>query len=271
MALKFKEIPTSKNHLEEIADFWEIETIKHPGQFVSKRQILKSMSHGSDELDHRGIESVDDRILDRLDDAFSELCRRVTSTSFKYPFDFSQSGIRLKEEGVEKDIYLFLLLATRFNMRNDKIQNDIDGTKIFERLSAEIAKVYFGERSKSCVFGTATGGNFESKVKNLVRKIGDGGGFKNPYNNPVTKNDDGVDVVVWIDFADGETGKLLAFGQCKTGTSWNQSVSALSIHNFCQTWFQKPPLPHGFVPLPMLFLCDTLQRELNREENFMTG
>jgi hypothetical protein len=145
-------------------------------------------------------------------------------------------------------------------MTNNKIQNNVDATLLFEELCAVVGVNYLGKNSDSCVFGTANPGNFEAKVNDLILKIGEGGAFKNTNNNPPTKNDDAVDIVVWKNFADQRIGKLLAFGQCKTGTSWHDEIHKLKPNVFCDNWFYNAPI---LPPLPVIFICDTLNEHSN--------
>ncbi len=261
MTYKIPNSPHAKAPKEEKADFWEIQALRNPGQYISRTQISRIIATGLDEIDHKGIESEDDELESDLDEVFSELQRRQEFSSGKYPFSFTKYSIILNEEtSLFKDVYLYLLLCTRFNMRDSKVHNGIDGTLLFEELCAVVAFNYFGETSKSYVFGTANPGNFENKVKDLINKIGEGQTFKNPNNNPPTKNDDGVDIVAWKDFADKRIGKLIAFGQCKTGTSWQDAIYKLKPGDFCDKWFHESPI---FDPLPLIFICDTLNEDFN--------
>ncbi|MCB9136153.1 MAG: hypothetical protein H6636_12050 [Anaerolineales bacterium] len=261
MTYKFPSLPSKQAYKEEIADFWEIQALRNPGQYISSTQISRVIATGLDEIIHEGIESEDDDLDAILDDVFRELQSRSAFSQGKYPFSFKKYSLMLDEENnTIKQVYLFLLLCTRFNMTQSKMHNEIDGTLLFEELCADIILSYFGQSSKSYIFGTANPGNFENKVKDLIHKIGEGGGFKNPNNNFPTKNDDAVDIVVWKDFADKRIGKLIGFGQCKTGTSWNDEIHKLKPRNFCDNWFRENPV---IDPLPLVFICDTLNEDFN--------
>lgn len=266
MPYKIPNLPSAKAYLEEKADFWEIQALINTGQFYSQMSMIRAISRELDEINHDGIESEDDKLDDNLSDVYFELTERAKSIQDRYPFEFGKYSIRLKEENsIYKDIYLFLLLCTRFSMNKaeNKVRNGVDATLLFEDLCALVGENYFGYNSKSLVFGTATEGNFEGKIKNLIKSIGEGEGFKNSNNNIPTKNDDGIDVVVWRDFADMRISKLIGFGQCKTGTSWQDEVKKLNPDHFCENWLYEKP---AFPPLRMVFICDTL----NVEKNFVT-
>lgn len=263
MGYKIPNLPGARAYLEEKADFWEIQALTHTGSFRSQMQIGRAISKELNEIDHTGIISEDDDLDDNLSDVYKELTERSISCCGKYPFEFGKYSIKLQDSAsVEKDVYLFLLLCTRFlmNRHENKVRNNIDATQVFEDLCAEVAKKYFGNNSESLVFGTANAGNFEEKIKGLIKSIGEGEGYKNPNNNYPTKNDDGIDVVVWKHFTDKRIGKLIGFGQCKTGTTWQDEVKKLNTNHFCENWFYEKPV---FPPIPMVFICDTLNLERN--------
>lgn len=245
MPYKIPGLPSAEAYKEETADFWEVQAVRNPGMYVSSTHISKIIAKELDEINHEGIESEDDALDKELEDVLLELQSRPKYSSAGYPFDFGKFSVKLNEnEGLLKDVYLFLLLCTRFNMTNNKVHDGIDGTLLFEKLCAYVAKEYFGENSTSFVFGTAEAGSFPEKVRNMIIKIGEGDSFKNPNNTPPTKNDDSVDIVVWKEFADKRIGKLIGFGQCKTGTSsWRDDKHKLKPRDFCARWFVQGMRP----------------------------
>ena len=265
MPYKIPALPGVKAYKEEKADFWEVQAIRCPGLFVSNIQISKVLARGLDEISNEGLEDENDELNSNLDDVLLELQNRPKYCSHGYPFTFNKFSIKLDEnESDLKKVYLFLLLCTRFNMKTNKIHGRVDGTLLFERLCTHVAKNYFGSNSQSFVFGTAKPCNFETKVRDMISKIGEGNSFKNPNHNPPTKKDDSIDVVAWKEFSDARIGKLIAFGQCKTGTSnWREDKHKLKPRDFCTKWFQEEPV---LPPLPLVFICDTM----NENRNFWT-
>ena len=265
MTYKIPFLPSPRAYKEELADFWEILALRQPGQYISGTEVSRIINIASDEIGYEGIESASDQLEAGLEAVFLELQRRKEFSGGKYPFSFKRYSFILNmEDSLYKDVYIFLLLCTRFNMKENKVHNGVDGTLLFEELCAIVASNYFGEASESYVFGTATRGNFEGKVNALIDKIGEGEAFRNLNSNPPTKNDDAVDVVVWKEFSDKRVGKLVAFGQCKTGTSWHDDIQKLKPSDFCTNWFYRPLV---IDPLPIVFLCDTL----NEDKNFYTS
>jgi hypothetical protein len=258
MAYKIPDLPSARAYKEETADFWEVQAIRFPEMFVSQRHIVKEIARSLDEKTHDGIESEDDTLDDSFDEILNELATRVKASANRYPFEISKYAIKLKnEDSIHKDLYIFLLLSTRFNMTAEKNQNGEDATELFEELCAIAIKNFFGGNTQSFVFGTAVAGSFKDKVQDLILRIGEGGSYRNPNHTDATpKKDDGIDVVAYKDFTDGKIGKLIAFGQCKTGhSSWKDGKLKLRPSDFCQKWFSTPVVYH---PLRLLFICDTM-------------
>ena len=132
-----------------------------------------------------------------------------------------------EEAGARHAIYKYLLLATRLNMKDDRRHAGCDGAHLFEELAAESARCYLGDRSESLVFGTAAGtAGFSGKVDDLCARLGEGGGFRNPDDVAPTERDGKLDVVAWKSFSDRRPGKLIAFGQCKTGTHYRAAFAS---------------------------------------------
>lgn len=257
MSYKINGLPSKKAYKEETADFWEIQAIQNPDIFVSNISISKIIAKEFDEFNNEGIESEEDEYGVVLDDVFAHLKNRVHYTDSSYPFKFGNFSICIGEiKKTSSYLYLFLLLSTRFDMNKNKIQKGVDGTKLFEHISANAARNFFGRNAESIVFGTGVSGDFEDKVRELIKKLGEGGAFTNPNSNPVTKNDDSIDVVVWKEFADERQGKLIGFCQCKTGTSWKDDIHKLKPVEFCNSWLLKHPV---FPPIPIVFIADVLK------------
>jgi hypothetical protein len=263
MSYQIPEIPSKKAYIEEFADFWEVNALGNPQMPVSQRDIARQIGYSFDELNHDGIESEDDGLEARFDEIQKEHVFREQAIGNKYPFEIKKYALKLKEESsIYKDLYLFLLLATRLNMTAEKNQNGIDGALLFEEICASAIGNYFGDKTESFVFGTAVSGSFKDKIADLIRKIGEGGSYSNPDPVPLTKKKDGgVDIVAYKNFADGRSGKLIAFGQCKTGTStWRKDKNGLQPQDFCTNWFSEYPV---YTPLSLLFICDTMNIAYN--------
>ena len=128
--------------------------------------------------------------------------------------------------------------------------NKIDGCEIFEFLAKETVLDYLGRgRAKALVFGTAVGNGFKEKINMLARELNDGGGYK---DRGVTEHakDAQIDIVAWIPFRDKSIGKLILFGQCKTGDSWQDQINQLNpecVHDYFVNFQDNTPLKAFFV------------------------
>ena len=195
-----------------------------------------------------------------IESAFSEIERRIEACDGRYPFQVDSTATALRYLPISNDCkhlaYKCLLLATRLNMSSNRIHAGIDGTNLMEWISANVARRYLGDRAESLVFGTAESApDFPRRVESLCHSIGEGGGFENRSGNSRRVKDDKLDVVAWKAFADRREGKLVAFGQCKTGTNWKRDVTQLQPGNFCSKWFKSQPV---LEPLRMFFISEAL-------------
>lgn len=247
-------MPSPWAETNELADFAELKCWKSGS--VSVRQILSYLGRIDDNEDDAGCDDSEDRNADLLEDVMTEIERRERACGSGYPFILGPHGdfIRCSEPEPEKAqsaVYLYLLLATRLNMKDSRAHAEIDGTTLLEPLSAHAIESYLGsKKAKSLVFGTRAEGGFEYKVDKLCRVLGEGGGFLNEGKVPVCARDDKLDVVAWIPFADRLPGQLIVFAQCKTGTNWLGSSSELRIDTFTKRWIEG-----SFVVDPVRAFC----------------
>lgn len=176
----------------------------------------------------------------------NEIDRRESACASGYPFALNQQGTALRcsvlePEETQSVVYLYLLLSNRLNMKKNRTHAGIDGTKLLENLSAHALKTYLGPDKAQClVFGTARKGSFKNKINELCDRLGEGSGFRNRDKKPVRKKDGLLDIVAWIPFADRRPGQLILFGQCKTGTTWENSTSQLQPEGFISKWMLEP-------------------------------
>ena len=146
-------------------------------------------------------------------------------------------------------------------MQSDREHDGLNGTELFEEFCLHVAWSYFGGGGAKPVgkllFGTArqrlqwsnkrspSQSQFGAHVNELCERIGEGSHFrsKDPIQT-LRPKDDKLDVVVWRSFSDQMPGKLIAFGQCKTGSNWPDDISQLQPHSFCLNWMHnQPPVP----------------------------
>lgn len=246
--------PSTRAPRHELADFIEL-TCWRDGR-ASATHFSRLLGR-LEENDYSISGVPEEETLERtIEEAYEEIEHRYTACRGGYPFRIENNGYSITydyQSGNPRHyVYQYLLLATRLNMNNNRNHAGIDGTLLFEKVAAETAREYFGSHAESLVFGTAAGeSSFESKVNDLCNRLQEGGGFQ--ANRPIrtTARDGKLDVVVWKPFTDGFPGKLIGFGQCKTGTHYRDSLTQLQPMAFRDKWLRSaivvPPVRMFFV------------------------
>src|SRR2546423_348860 len=148
--------PSYRSGAVRIADYAEFIALKGPHYRASQTDIIAS-------FDRREDEDEDD--FERpVVDAFEELSLRqehLGRFSRHYPFKLESTSLVFRPSMTQqKLLYLFLLLATRLNMRDDRRHAGYDGAALFERFSCEVARNFWSGGSPdkmvgALVFGTA--------------------------------------------------------------------------------------------------------------------
>ena len=254
--------PSSRAPEHELADFAELLCWQQGS--TSATQLAQSLGRLAENEYSDGVPE-EEEIPREVEGAFQEIERRIEACNGGYPFSLDDKGnaLRMIDNTADGEyiVYKYLLLATRLNMGttkgNYRVQARIDGTQLFERLSAEICREYFGHHAESMVFGTAAGKtNFPGKIEELCDRIKEGDGYAPRGANRKNQKDGKLDVVVWKPFSDGLLGKFVAFGQCKTGTTYKNTLTQLRPDSFCKKYMQSPlALP----PLRMFFIAEALR------------
>lgn len=253
---KIPDLPSPESKTHELADF--VELLCWVNGVISKRDILAKLGRLSENDNPTGPDDDDSANDNTLDEVMVEIERREMACQDRYPFSLDNSGTILtfrseSFDNSESYLYLYLLLSTRLNMKKDKKHAELDGTQLFETLSAHALKNYIGpDRSESMVFGTAIDGSFIEKVDDLCRRVGEGNGFKNVDGDDVPTNakDGKLDTVNWIPFSDKLPGKLIIFGQSKTGTNWKDHTSQTQPEKFIRKWVDG-----AFTVIPIRAFC----------------
>ena len=250
--------PREKNALSSFADQVEIRCLRE--QQISAQDILSELGMVEE------CETDEDEIVREgfIDDLIEEIKNREKWCSGNYPFDIDGSPpvmVLRRDDSPVIELYKFLLYATNGDMKKNCTNNDVNATLLFEELSEITVKIYLGEGAETFLFGTANKDfkNFQQRITELIQRMNEGKGFKEqPKENYDYTKDDGLDVAAWIPFGDGYPGQLIVFGQCKTGTSWdNNTLTDLQPDSFCKRWFQEQPV---YTPVRLFFLNEGLDR-----------
>lgn len=246
--------PNSQDPAPIVADYIELQCLLTQTP-ISSYSLRSMFSISDDEIDNEGVESSDDLSVDAIEDGIKECEQRAAFCSTKYPFKVNANSLELQPEaGAYREIYQFLLLSTRLNMNEQKVQAGHDATKLFEELCADVAGEYFGQHSKTMVFGTAGAGGFQQKVEDVISKLNLVSTYKVPFGSTGRQKDAVVDVVVWIPFADKKDSQMIALGQCKTGTHWEGMLTSTQPDVFFDSYFNGKP----FADVErMFFVCES--------------
>lgn len=240
---KLPNLPSPRSTAAEMADFMEI--VAWENGRTSQREISAYLGRLDDNHNNIGCDDDDDTNLERLDEVMIEVERRGSACRGGYPFRLDDAGTVLHHVADANDhralLYQYFLLSTRMNMRDDKMHAGIDGTHLLEEISRDALKNYFGwSRARSIVFGTSMPGPFSEKVNGLCRDLREGDCFRDNAGNPDAQQDDKLDTVTWIPFSDELPGQVIAFGQCKTGSTWHDDAGELRPDSFIKKWFERP-------------------------------
>ena len=229
---------------------------------TSIREVANHLGQVDDNEPEQGIEDSEDRILQMLDEVMQEAEARSDACGAGYPFTQNAAGVltydETKKRHPQSRIYCYLLLSTRLNMAEDRTQAEIDGTWLFEQLAVPTLCNYLGARSRSVIFGTsAAERSFPARVNGLCNALHEGGGFESRSGRIPSAGDDKLDVVAWTPFSDKLPGKIILFGQCKTGTNWRDHVGQLQPDAFCHKWIRNP---FGTPPVRTFLVAEAEER-----------
>ena len=252
-------VPLSSSSRAEVADFMELQCLKSPCRSYSAIDAAMAMGILNEE-------EVDDNIEDEVKlgntyEALSEIENRAVFSNHKYPFTTTAYSVEM-DANVERnivDLYTFLLLATRSNMDvSSRLVSGVDATLIFEQLCSLVAQNFFGNNSRSFVFGT--GGkihSFKQKIDDLLLRLSEKGYHYRKADDHNNFDKDGkVDVIVHIPFPfDNRKGNFIALGQCKTGTNWRLSLGTTSGQVFSDSYIAPSFV---FTPIVFYMVCESV-------------
>ena len=202
---------------EALADWAEAIILLEERDELSVAEITRRLGH------ERG-ESGDVEVGLLLNEV--EVRRRRASGA--YPFEPTEFGIDRRED-IDTLLYEFLLWLSfpQSPVRREQEYRTID--RYFDRVVLKAAKAHFGERCEGVRFGTpASDGRpkgFPEAITWLagLTKLTEGSEPPNP-----AKNDGGVDVFVWLPFADGRSDFLVMLVQCTVRDDWETKANEIA-------------------------------------------
>ena len=267
---KWPRTPSANADEHELADYAELVCWEQGS--TSVMQLLKQLGRIAENDYSDGVpeEEETDEVVQAT---FTEMERREHACRGGYPFKIGKQGYTLHASKYAVShkpiIYKYLLLATRLNMKDDRVQGGIDGTLLFEELAAESGREYFGNRAEKFIFGTsAEASDFRGKVSALCKQMKEGVRFVNRDDTSPNERDGKLDVVVWKAFTDSLPGKLIGFGQCKTGTYYRDTLTQLQPDVFCSKWLHSNPT---VPPVRMFFVAEALPRSRWQSTSYDAG
>jgi len=243
-------LPSEATNTLKLADWLEIWALISSDGNSSRGDLEKALSTSS-VFESKGRDAVEEVCLQ----VFSELEQRATAAGDAYPFTLDGAVLTSKPNRDEFTGYIFCLFLSYFRWsteRNHEIP--INPWLLFEELSCIAAMAFINGEGVS--FGTSRANSatakagFKETIKNLCKKMGEGKDFK---EQPVlNRQDDKVDLIVWKDFTDRRTSKLVMFGQCAAGDDWKTKVAELQPGPFWRQWMVdarvSPHLRSFYIP-----------------------
>ncbi|TAL34752.1 MAG: hypothetical protein EPN93_11505 [Spirochaetes bacterium] len=204
-------------------------------------------SHGDLQrvLNRLGVENLDTL----CNDTMRELNRRVTSSKDSYPFSFSGTLLKVRNNWKCFSPYIFCLLLSYC----DNSKKSVKGFRhevMFEQLSCIAAKHYIGGDSLRFGFPRDTlPSGFLQALKHVCGQVGEW--TVSRRTNTLRTKDGGLDVIAWKSFPDQLIGKLILFGHCASGENWNEKINELQPNDFCSQWLdgdKSPIVKSFFIP-----------------------
>jgi len=245
------DLPSARLSKIELSDWMEISALLDETDNSSSIEEMISLLK---------ISTTDNRDDEIRADISSELISRTKKLQDAYPFSFNGIVLSVKNPNdfTNQWAYIFCLLISYFGVNKGQTglalwkQNEM--TSMFEHISTIAAKNFLSSNeveAKELRFGFPRDTldpkykSFKSALSLLKSVIQEG----TIRENPVCRNqkDAGLDIVVWRDFPDGKTNKILLLGQCAAGTDFKEKRNDIQkIEGFFS--FLTDPIRGFFIP-----------------------
>jgi hypothetical protein len=235
------------------ADIAELSALLSTDETFLLSDLRNDVEIGGDEYD-----DVDEQTRHRdlvVDSAERALTNRAKLLDDAYPFELDETGNQLSfidADNWGKKAYLLSLVLSNLGSITDVLKEAElapDAASIihlrnwFQQMSA--AALAAEVRGRAWAFGWPRPDhtNFDTKLKEIWREIGDGELHAEPPNDaPQSVKDCEIDVIAARPHLDRMPGFLLVMAQVATGANWrDKSVRNMVDHAFFDFWFSRKP------------------------------
>jgi hypothetical protein len=178
----------------------------------------------------------------------TELHRRVAATPGNYPFTFSGTLLRTRDDWGDYTPYIFCLLLSYCGEKTKNIKG-LDHERMFEELSCLAARNYIG--GEVVRFGSPRKelpSGFREALTIVCGKVKE---WTPVTGKTLHRQDGGLDLIAWKHFPDEQIGKIILFGHCASGAGWNSKINELQPNDFCTLWLggdRSPVVKSFFIP-----------------------
>lgn len=196
------------NHIDsvpQIADWIELNSIIS-GEVLSKSKLISLLEDNGYTED---AEYIGDEIFDSV---LSELERREKLYGPNSPFKVESTLIQPVVSWQDYPEYVMCLIFSYLGA-----SDNINGTKLFERLSQQVLKSYLCGEAK--VIGFPNDENLTLQLDELAKKLFELRGNRDPDHHD---KDRGVDVIGWKPFNDEKNSQIIVLMQCGAGWNWSK-------------------------------------------------
>jgi hypothetical protein len=240
----------------DLLDHVELRALTDPDKNSSASELTSDLkvTGSSDAIDEQQGESLSEYREAVLDAVFTEAEYRLNACGeANYPFSIDGKAL-LSRDDSSSTVYTFLLLLSLFG--KDAVAGT-NAAKLFEDVCAYATAKYFGYHellAKTYVFGfprRMAPKDFVGALKDLCRNKILEGEADTKFPGARFMKDASLDIVSWLPFPDGRSGKLIAFGQCATGRKWWDKRTELNPYDWIRAWLTKTP---QVVPVKMFFV-----------------
>lgn len=237
------------------ADYVELITLFSGQNYVSTGDVIDRLT---DEDIFRQPEksenqaAANDAQEKRIDTIFRIINERALLFDTDYPFIVHQTNkliIRDAETlSLRNKVYIYLLLSSSLNIFPE-FQHTL--TTEFEELCAHVLRNYLPSHAVVKSFGKRSDytGTAKTKIKALAHDMKiriDEDGFEEI--SVKSTQEEGLDLIGWIPFADNIANYIAILGQCACGKDWDKKLGETSRYDNFFNFHRLNPVHSMFIP-----------------------